>query len=252
MLGFLAADAFGPGTLLHHEDANAVGKRVQTPASRADKAIKAADKVQRDATFAWRRDGPRRWRLLKLRGGPHGTRPWGSRSTCSSRDVASLQVAGRSARRHRRQRPHQRPNMPHRSRAWCRGAARGAVARVVGVGVDSACDQALAGACGGGCCRRRCAAQVQAGGGSCRQAGADAILWLGLPNDAAVSFRVAGMLAGSAADHRAAQQEMNRWQENGPGWALSAHWWQRRDRSVCLPQLMLLAPRCRTRWMHAA
>ena len=49
MLGFLAADAFGPGTLLHHEDANAVGKRVQTPASRADKAIKAADKVQRDA-----------------------------------------------------------------------------------------------------------------------------------------------------------------------------------------------------------
>ena len=46
MLGFLAADSFGPGTLLHNEDANGLGKRIQTRASRADQAVKVADKVQ--------------------------------------------------------------------------------------------------------------------------------------------------------------------------------------------------------------
>ena len=38
MLGFLGADMYGPGPLLHAEDANRLGKQIQTLATRADAA----------------------------------------------------------------------------------------------------------------------------------------------------------------------------------------------------------------------
>ena len=130
MLGFLAADMFGPGTLLHHEDANGVGKRVQTPASRADKARRSRRPTRCSGTpSARRRDGLTRWRLLRLRAGPHGTRQWGSRSTCSSREAVSAPAARRSARRKRRRRaslpppPAAHPRRRIRSMPWWRWSA---------------------------------------------------------------------------------------------------------------------------------
>eukprot|EP00966_Prymnesium_polylepis_P227648 5268488-Prymnesium_polylepis.1 len=50
VLGFLGAEMFGPGgALLHHDDANGVGKRMQVQAGRADAAIKQAEKTRNDA-----------------------------------------------------------------------------------------------------------------------------------------------------------------------------------------------------------
>ena len=48
-LGFLGADMFGPGLLLHADDANSLGKQMQTQAGRTDAALKAARKKQSDA-----------------------------------------------------------------------------------------------------------------------------------------------------------------------------------------------------------
>ena len=48
VLAYLTADVFGR-PLLHHDDANALGKRVASQATRADPKIKAAEKAVSDA-----------------------------------------------------------------------------------------------------------------------------------------------------------------------------------------------------------